>query len=99
MIDTEEKAYILGFILADGAIVGNNLSIYLQEGDKKLLEDILRIMDSNHSLRFIDHSSSRDNGRLHQQDQWKLNIKNKKIANDLAKYGIVQNKSLNTSYP
>lgn len=99
VIDTEEKAYVLGFILADGSVVGNNLAICLQEGDKGLLEGILSAMESNHPLRFRDYSKARANGRPHQQDQWILRVKNKKIVNDLAKYGIVQNKSLKTYYP
>ena len=53
VIDTEEKAYILGFICADGHIDANsaNIRIALKDSDYQLLEDIRKAMRSTHPIR------------------------------------------------
>jgi len=56
-IDTEEKAYILGFIYADGNIdqpPNNKLNINLQEKDIHILEDIRRIMEFDGIIGIYD---------------------------------------------
>ena len=54
-IDTEEKAYLLGFILADGCIDGNQLSIEINKRDieilymfKKAVNSIAKISERKH---------------------------------------------------
>ena len=53
VIDTEEKAYILGFICSDGHIDAKNyrLTISLKDSDYALLEAIRRCMDSTHPIK------------------------------------------------
>jgi len=46
-IDTPEKAYILGFILADAAINNNNTEISVNINDKEIVEFIASIMGGN----------------------------------------------------
>lgn len=46
-IDTKEKAYILGFILADAAITETNTEISVAMADKKVAEFIARQVDGN----------------------------------------------------
>ena len=55
-IDTEEKAYIFGFFLADGSNIVKENTIYmcLQSEDKYILERINQILDSNRPLRHIN---------------------------------------------
>lgn len=100
-IDTPEKAYCLGLIVADGWVHRNRLSLSLQEGDKQILQDVLRAMDSEHPLYYIDYQSKDYNcfGGYHRQNQWRFSISNAKICKDLEKYGVIQNKSLKTTYP
>lgn len=43
-IDTEEKAYILGFIAADGSIFNNRISIYIDKIDISLLEKMKNVI-------------------------------------------------------
>ena len=52
-IDTEEKAYVLGFICADGHVVANpsTIRIALKDDDYKLLEDIKKAMRSTNPIR------------------------------------------------
>lgn len=46
-IDTKEKAYALGFILADGSINNNNTEISVSLYDKKVVEFISKVIDGN----------------------------------------------------
>ena len=52
-IDTEEKAYIIGFIAADGHVDEKHykLNITLKDSDYKLLEKIREVMHSTHPIK------------------------------------------------
>ena len=52
-IDTEEKAYIIGFIAADGHVDAKHyrLNITLKDSDYKLLEKIREVMHSTHPIK------------------------------------------------
>ena len=60
-IDSKEKAYILGFILADGAINKKNVEITVSLYDKKVVEYIGRIIDSK--VRY-DHTLIKEKRRF-----------------------------------
>ena len=79
-IDTPNKAYLLGFITADGTVVNNILSIEVHKDDV----DILNFAKSE-----INPKASLTPTR----DCIKVTFGAKAIGKDLAKYGIVQNKS------
>lgn len=55
-IDTEEKAYWLGFIWCDGSVIENNNNLYLKvslmESDYKHLEKLRDAMSSEHTIKF-----------------------------------------------
>lgn len=80
-IDTREKAYWLGFILADGCVHKNNLIIGLQRGDYLHLKKFADDIGSSHKISIRDDGVS-------------ICISNKKIVEDLKKYGVVPRKSL-----
>ena len=90
-IDTEEKAYILGFICADGHIdpKTHRLNITLQDSDYRLLERIREAMQSTHPIkRHIPHSNpyvKRGNIVL---EQCSLNINGKALLDPLISAGI-----------
>lgn len=94
-IDTQDKAYILGFLYADGCNCNNNISICLQERDKEILDKINLALGSDRPLRFIDYSNRDGNC----QNQYKLSITNKYMANQLVSLGMVRNKSLILEFP
>lgn len=94
-IDTQDKAYILGFLYADGCIHNNNIAICLQERDKNILDRINLAVGSDRPLNFIDYSRRRKNC----QNQYRLSITNKYMANQLISLGVVQNKSLVLEFP
>ena len=53
-INTEEKAYILGFICADGHIEKDRLDITVSIKDRDILEKIRYAMHSNHPIKEIN---------------------------------------------
>ena len=97
-IDTEDKAYWLGFIAADGSIVNNGTA----------LEIGLSAKDKNHLIKFINNingdinmlkerTNTAGNGKTYKTVR--VNVCSKKMCNDLFNLGIVPNKSLTLQFP
>ena len=85
-IDLEAKAYILGFIAADGYVVHNRFIISINSQDKNILEKIKYEMKSTHPIvNFI-----KDEKYLHS----KLSINSVKLCSKLAEYELLSPKSL-----
>ena len=95
IVDTEEKAYIIGLLMADGNISHNRLSLSLVESDRHILDKINSLLDSNRPLYFINYSQKNQNWK----DQYCLLISNKYMCNILKSLGIKENKSLILEYP
>lgn len=79
-IDTPHKAYLLGFITADGAIVNDVLSIEVHKNDIDVLEFARKEINPLATLTPT-------------RDCFKVTFGAKQLAYDLKKYGIIQNKS------
>lgn len=94
-IDSQDKAYILGFLYADGCNCRNHISICLQERDKDILDKMSCALGNNRPLRFIDYSNRDGNC----QNQYSLTITNKYMSQQLESLGMVQNKSLILEFP
>lgn len=86
IIDTEEKAYWLNIIAADGWISGNTLCFGLKGSDESHLVKYLIALSSNH----IIYHRIRKGG----YKQVQVNIGSPQLVQDLAKYGVVPAKSL-----
>lgn len=94
-IDTEEKAYWLGFFTADGYVSKtNNIELCLAEVDKKHVEAFKESIKSKHTI-------SKKVAILNDKTflAYRINIKDKNIANDLRNYGLTNNKSYNAFIP
>jgi transposase len=92
-IDSEQKAYWLGFITADGGIVNSRLTIKLATKDKSHLEKFVAELETDQPI--FDTISDRK-GTLTASSY--ICISSKLIVNDLKKYGIIPNKSLREVY-
>lgn len=89
-IDTEEKAYWLGFLYADGYVNYNGLiNISLQERDKGHLEKFKKSIQANNTnLKYSIKTKS-----------FSLSIRSVKTASDLIRLGCKQKKSLILKFP
>lgn len=90
-IDSEEKAYWLGFITADGCIKtnSNQLSIGLSRKDVKHLEKFKQALESEHPIKL---ETSKINNKIY--ETCSIRIQNKKIYEDLLSLNIEPKKSM-----
>lgn len=94
-IDTPEKAYILGFIYADGYLTNGYFGIHLSIKDKYMLEKIKELMGSSHKI--VDQVRTEPTGSLVYSSTFSL--KNKKIEQDLLDKGVFYRKTKNLKFP
>jgi intein-encoded DNA endonuclease-like protein len=93
-IDSEEKAYFLGLICADGNITNNSeihryqISLKLHIKDLHILNSFIKSIDGEMCVWFHKH-----------QEIGEVKISGKKIINDIGKLGVIPNKSLVIKYP
>ena len=88
-IDTERKAYFLGFIFADGCIYKNQLSLEIHVRDKDLLETFKKELSLNSKISIRKRENS---------ETCCVRVSSPQIANDLEKYGIIRNKTYQTTH-
>lgn len=91
-IDNEAKAYYLGLIITDGCVYRKwnrqgIIAITLQKKDKYLIDKFVSEIHSNKTI------TSDGRGCCN------VNILSNRMADDLKKYGVVENKSLHTIFP
>ena len=96
-IDTEEKAYILGLLYADGYNneSRNSVNLSLIEKDKNILDKITLLIQPTKPLQFIERSIKNKN----LQNVYRLVIANKHISQQLAKLGCMQAKTFKITFP
>jgi intein-encoded DNA endonuclease-like protein len=94
-IDSEEKAYYLGFIVSDGCIHKNTLSITIQEQDSYILDKLKSILKFDGNLYNINYKKRSEKF----SNQRGINLISTKLVSDLEKYGVVPNKSHKTKFP
>lgn len=92
-IDTEEKAYWLGFLYADGSVQNHRkhylrLELGLQERDLNHIEKFKEFISSKHSIAYRESSKSH-----------RIIFSDSKLCNDLVKLGCIPNKSLILKFP
>lgn len=98
IIDTEEKAYVLGFLYADGNnyVKGTHsyeVSINLQEGDKIILEKMRDLLSPNSPVKYLVASNP------NWKNQYSLKINSKIMTQQLTALGCVPAKSLILQFP
>lgn len=110
-IDSPEKAYWLGFVYADGYVIDNSQSgnyefaIELQATDSGHLEKLNNSLNSNKPITF----RSREKSSLQKFtnienynkvcDSCMVRYYDIKMVRDLAKHGVIQNKTYHMNFP
>lgn len=89
-IDSEVKAYTLGFMMADGCICGKRLEIVLQECDKYILQFFLNVMHSNAPLKKII---------VEDKIYYSFAVQSEQIISDLNRLNVTERKSLTLNPP
>lgn len=88
-IDTEDKAYWIGFLLTDGCVsrdyrgILSIIGLQIQNGDAKHLDKFVKCLDSNYPV-CVNRSNN---------NSVSVRIFSEKMCKDLSKYGIVERKT------
>lgn len=92
IIDTEEKAYWLGFMFADGTIVHHAISLRLAQVDRQHLVKFRYALKSKHPVSpYTSHVKGKD------YSYSRLLVHSPHTEKSLAKYGCTPNKTERTS--
>lgn len=97
-IDTEEKAYTLGLIVADGSISKclGVVSLALKQTDKQILEDIAKAINYNAELKLLPRKTK---GLGNGDDRIRLRLNSVKMVKDLIKLGVTPAKTFTARLP
>lgn len=96
IIDTEEKAYWLGFMYADGCVnrTSNRIELSLKEEDYNHIVKFKTFLESEHTIG-KKSKTIKDKTYI----SYRLGITNEKLKNDLIKHGCVPNKTKVLKFP
>lgn len=96
-IDTEDKAYFLGLLYADGNNYTKHgrIAISLQEEDKYILDRFNQVIQSNRSLTLRERNSKNSKHK----NQYRLDIVNRYMSDKLNLLGCINAKSLTLKFP
>lgn len=97
IIDTEEKAYWLGFLAADGCVYDNELHLNLSFQDIEHIVKFRKAINSNHRINYIKNNNNFSKGLITRQ--YSLIISNKYLITALSKYNIIPRKSFIVTMP
>lgn len=100
-INTANKAYVLGFLYADGNVSKrkNNIQLSLQENDREVLEKIRKDMKYSAELEYRDFVQYNEKTGLKTRNQYALIIHCKQLHDSLIKLGVVPRKTHIIKYP
>lgn len=99
-IDTQEKAYILGLLYADGwnQTERNVIGIGLKESDKEILDKITSLIQPTKPLGYYKKNKLK-RGFENSQNEYRLVIANKHISERLVELGCGKAKTHNLIFP
>lgn len=95
-INTEEKAYWLGFMYADGCVNSSRDSIELSLKEEDY-DHIVKFKNALESEHIIGKKEKRTDSKTY--ISYRLCIKNKKLKSDLIKYGCTPKKTKTLEFP
>lgn len=102
VIDTQEKAYILGLLYADGCNYEDigNIKLDLISEDEELLIKIKNIMKFNGNINHYHDKYKNFNGKIYECKPYsRLCLHSKKLSKQLADKGCISNKTYTLLFP
>ena len=100
-IDTEEKAYILGFLSADGYITSKNytISFKISDKDSEILYKFKKALKTEAEVKYFSNGRGSFVPKDRETKNACLAIKNKKMWEDLVNLGITPRKTEELTFP
>lgn len=96
-INSERKAYWLGFIYADGNVTNNRLRIEIKKEDEYLLEELNKDLGSKNKI-CEDKRTHEYNGYIINKNNVYIGYCSDKLVSDLNKLGVIENKTFKLNY-
>ena len=98
-LDSEDKAYFLGFMYADGCnnSDGRGFTICLNSQDKEILEKFVKILESDHPIDVIPAHYDKEGKWIKEKAQ--LRVVSHQLSADLSKWGCVPRKTTILKWP
>lgn len=96
-IDSERKAYLLGFYLADGWISNNRLSIGVNENDKEIVELFQTAISPFSQIFYLKEKINTKTNYI-TKPMYCISIFSRKICEKLNEYGIGNNKTFSSNF-
>lgn len=96
-IDTEEKAYWLGFLYADGCVHNKRLSLELQEKDLSHLKLFKDSISSTHPITYLKPREKFPGS--YSKPAYRFRISSPELSKDLASHGMTPNKTFTATFP
>lgn len=85
-IDRYDKAYFLGFLITDGNVIGNAVRLSISSRDVEILNVFSKKTSNENSISYTRNDAT-----------W--HVKRKEWVQDLAKYGVIPNKTNFVYFP
>lgn len=99
-IDSEEKAYWLGFLYADGCVIREGVNLTLKYDEVEHLNKYKKSLQSNNKIEFVKGIYYHKNvDREIAQNTAKVRIRSKKMSCDLTKLGCIPRKTFKLKFP
>ncbi len=106
-IDTEAKAYILGFMYADGCVYASGTKwakLDLKSDDISILDKMQKVMDNECPIKTYTYNKKqyfRYSNKTYEfsHSMSRLSMRSNKIVDDLIKLGCISNKTFEITFP
>lgn len=92
-LDSPKKAYLLGFLFADGFVGNDSNQIVLSSTDKEVIDLFASEIDYTGKIR-----ESHNSGYGSKKIQYSVQVNSSKMKRDLKKYGMIYGKGVRTKH-
>lgn len=97
IVDTKEKAYILGLLYSDGNVYRDSLTLCFEATDKYILEEISKEIEFTGPLNF--RKGGKNTNGTNRRDAWVLRVHDKEFVSTVRRLGIIERKTTKLSFP